>query len=237
MSEPFKIGDRVEWVSEPAGTRRHMPGDRGVVTKVGNAVSNVAPLNVRFDHDGVEDIGWCSSRFKKLPPICKGDRLRVIDARDFGLILKDDLVTASEDACAEGVRITTATGFAIDYRYPLTCFTRLDTAYAVPATLAPIITAIEDILLKGDRDAKQLWALLTALRGPDEDGDDKTLTRAVRCLMFPRMAEKARELYFPAAFGLTPEQAAATLKEATLDRFKHFESHIQSAQIALEVRT
>lgn len=58
-----------------------------------------------------------------------------------------------------------------------------------------VLDIIDGVLAGGAQDARELWNILTALRGPDDDGDDwlrkgKT-TVHIRAAAFPKTARSA----------------------------------------------
>jgi hypothetical protein len=61
-----------------------------------------------------------------------------------------------------------------------------------------IIDEIDKVLVEGGEDAKCLWDILTALRGPDADPDrwneplKKKYTAPLRGVVFPKTLERAR---------------------------------------------
>src|SRR3990167_6582144 len=62
---------------------------------------------------------------------------------------------------------------------------------------------IERFLLKGNQGAKDLWNILSALRGPDDGnlGAKSTTTIPIRQMAFPKLAQKGSNDNIPAAFG------------------------------------
>lgn len=93
---------------------------------------------------------------------------------------------------------------------------------------------IDTILAKGNSDARDLWNILSAFRGPDEWWvENKKYTIYIRRRAFPKTAKKFARSY--------------SLIDASFDRFysekfnthtyideNHFKSHIKSATIALD---
>lgn len=100
---------------------------------------------------------------------------------------------------------------------------------------------IEKLLLKGGEDARHLWDILSALRGPDEkDGPDKNMTTCpVRRRAFPKLARHPARYNVEASFrrrgGVNPrmpvvfQYVLGTHLHAT-----HFEHHIRKAAVAIK---
>jgi hypothetical protein len=96
-----------------------------------------------------------------------------------------------------------------------------------------VLETIEDVLLRGDDDARNLWDILSALRGPDVDPLFTIKGRTtvhVRRAAFPRLALKAdmfrQSLGIPADF-----HAEYPFEEPR--PFSHFNDHIVEARRAL----
>lgn len=101
---------------------------------------------------------------------------------------------------------------------------------------------IEALLLKGGEDARHLWDILSALRGPDEkDGPDKNVTTCpVRRRAFPKLARHPARHNVPASFGrrgeVNPRMPVVFMENAVADRRfpTHFERHIRKAAVAIK---
>lgn len=105
--------------------------------------------------------------------------------------------------------------------------------------VAKVLTDIDDLLAQGDVEARQLWALLSALRGPDEENKySKTDTTArIRAAMFPltwsrSVAEDDRWTYPHGAQYERPYDPFVlddTLEVAVRENGDHFLSHVKQA--------
>ena len=107
--------------------------------------------------------------------------------------------------------------------------------------VARCLRQIENLLLKGNQDAGDLWEILAALRGPDEDhGNVNTFdqkvafTVPIRRQAFPRLA-RVDNLYLAVTMNhpLSPRRVKVTDRSFPAG---HFEAHIYSAQVALSRR-
>lgn len=97
------------------------------------------------------------------------------------------------------------------------------------------LDGVEDVLLGFDRDAQDLWAILTALRGPDEDPTrlvKEAQTVPVRRAAFPRLAQTGRANGRLADFGDGLYRALPRVHYPD----SHFDGHINDAVIALTTR-
>jgi hypothetical protein len=95
-----------------------------------------------------------------------------------------------------------------------------------------VLETIEDVLLRGDDDARNLWDILSALRGPDEVSYYSWETKArttvhMRRAAFPRLARKAdiRSIDIPADF-------RTDLPYREPIEFSHFATHLVDAVTA-----
>lgn len=91
------------------------------------------------------------------------------------------------------------------------------------------LAVVEDVLLGHDQDARDLWAILTALRGPD-DGDYEMKSRTtvpVRRAAFPRLARNIQRAYHIADFDSSEPLPVVAFSS-------HFNGHIADAVIALK---
>ena len=99
---------------------------------------------------------------------------------------------------------------------------------------------IEQILLDEDEETTHdVWDVLTALRGPDEDRYDKTTTTAViRGAAFPRLAKRnSRERDgFSFAYPGGWEYRISNVVHFSMSPSRHFGSHIIRAARSLGLR-
>lgn len=109
-------------------------------------------------------------------------------------------------------------------------YSALDATPRVRAAL----TAVEDVLAGLDSDAGDLWAILTALRGPDEERTTNKYfaTVPVRRAAFPRLAQNSfRSTGMLANFG---SEYSPPIASISFDYpYTHFKGHIISAVAAL----
>lgn len=94
---------------------------------------------------------------------------------------------------------------------------------------------IDLFLTKKDAASVDLWAVLTALRGPDvnptySNVKDRT-TSIIRTKAFPRTSAGNN---LPATFG--PARKAVVLEGAATEVSKHFAAHIQKAVKAFKAK-
>lgn len=106
-----------------------------------------------------------------------------------------------------------------------------------PQGLRPMLDLIEEFLLSSP-EARQLWDVMSALRGPDAHGadTDKRYTVRVRRAAFPIIARRADAgVYF---FGMLfkGKEAATDQDRAKVVYESHFDSHIVRAEEALGIR-
>ena len=109
------------------------------------------------------------------------------------------------------------------------------------------LNRIDKLLCKGDKDAHNLWLILTALRGPDNENLDKVQTTAVvRAAAFPQATCLAQNLMMMNQFGwlsLSPDGVSSALfnkqtfvvKPQDTRRDNHFYSHLEEAAIRLDL--
>ena len=113
---------------------------------------------------------------------------------------------------------------------------------------------IEDILLRNDQDAIDLWNILTALRGADHRSDDLhgrplsklSTTAPIRAAVFPRLAEFARrptsDVHINAIFGLEGDKPSQESVEGDAPEIPfvtgddHFLWHTVAAWKAINAR-
>lgn len=103
------------------------------------------------------------------------------------------------------------------------------------------LDAIEEVLLERDSDARNLWSVLTALRGPDDDQDDGNdrrkinATIPIRRAAFPRVAAQPLS-YEVGAFG-KPDvpylYRDSYMARGAMYGRTHFEYHAELAALAL----
>jgi hypothetical protein len=98
-----------------------------------------------------------------------------------------------------------------------------------------ILNQLEEVLIVGDRDARDTWDILSALRGPDE-GQGKHFTVRVRREAFPRIGAKATSADFNIVMSLgalfAARDAASYTEELPIGG--HFNKHLGAAVQALE---
>lgn len=92
------------------------------------------------------------------------------------------------------------------------------------------LDAIDLILAVNDRDAQDLTALLSALRGPDTDSYaiKASSTAPLRTIMFPKMQQSAMAGYWNMALPDTPVRIPEPK-----DSDWHFRAHIRDADEAV----
>ena len=99
------------------------------------------------------------------------------------------------------------------------------------------LNAIDTVLARGDQDAADLWAVLTALRSPDTDLGHGTakqyLTVVIRKAAFPATERRAREGRGVVADFLSQEIALRFDRVASGAIPRHADDHIRSAGTAL----
>lgn len=98
-----------------------------------------------------------------------------------------------------------------------------------PDTVNAVLDRIDEVLASGGAESRQLWDILTALRGPDS-GDivvKRDYTAPIRAAAFPRSADANSR--FSLAF-MWPT-TLPSVHTAQLDQ--HFFSHIDTALTAL----
>ena len=88
------------------------------------------------------------------------------------------------------------------------------------------LNRIEKFLSKNNAASADLWAILTALRGPDDDRGKKEGTIPVRRKAFPGLAKSGGVGSIPASF-----DGSSTIKWAAVVN-NHFLSHIERAKVA-----
>ncbi len=100
------------------------------------------------------------------------------------------------------------------------------------------LTQIDNILAAGGPEAKKLWDILTALRGPDDrtqQGFKASTTEIIRSAAFPAVARKVAQggrIDFSASFASTA--APQAVKTGYTNLFgTHFGSHVALAVVAL----
>ena len=98
---------------------------------------------------------------------------------------------------------------------------------------------IETFLLQNNTDARHLWDILSALRGPDktEDAMAKAVTTCViRRRAFPKLAKSTARYNIPASFrsmsGRNPRYPLVRKFEG-FQYEPHFEKHIRVAAVAI----
>lgn len=100
------------------------------------------------------------------------------------------------------------------------------------------LTKLEDVLIRGDKDASDLWDILSALRGPDVaelQGVKGVTTVVVRRTAFPRIAAEENRRGLMVDF-----HSCGTLTDTRRwvvgnpSREPHFTSHIRYALTAIE---
>lgn len=104
-------------------------------------------------------------------------------------------------------------------------------------TVRAELNRIEKFLLKKNFASRDLWAVLTALRGPDVDkrqyGKTKEKTTAViRTKAFPKLAVRANNL--PATFARKKTKLFNVDSGAYVST--HFQNHIDSAERAFKAK-
>lgn len=98
-------------------------------------------------------------------------------------------------------------------------------------TLKRALAYIDAILARGDKTAVNLWAVLSALRGPSiGDGGEKDNTTAfIRTAAFPRAAKSKR-------FAVPSFDRAGTHIRVSRETNWHFRNHIEEAAEALGLK-
>ncbi len=99
---------------------------------------------------------------------------------------------------------------------------------------------IDKVLAVGDADARALWSVLSALRGPDsKDYALKSATTSViRYTAFPLAAKHADKHGGPLYASMIPDSKVAVAARVVLNRYNgdHFAGHSNDAFRALELR-
>jgi hypothetical protein len=102
-----------------------------------------------------------------------------------------------------------------------------------------VLAYLDEVLARGDATARDVWVVLTALRGPDDGNDTlkNESTAYVRSLAFPQTARSDRA---PAVFAPPGElyfrDCMRPWDDARLDALgatEHFRSHIRTAMLVL----
>ncbi len=103
-----------------------------------------------------------------------------------------------------------------------------------------VLDQLDQVLAVGDADARALWNVLSALRGPDsKDRDLKSATTSViRYTAFPLAAKDATGHGGPLYASMIPDSKEAVHVRAKHDRYyrDHFNGHVQDAFRALGLR-
>lgn len=104
-----------------------------------------------------------------------------------------------------------------------------------PTTMREVLDIIDEALARNDHEAEQLWAVLTALRGPDSNNSDLKLrtTAVIRSRAFPRTAKIARESTWDVPGGATYAESYMPLPTEVPRNGQHFDWHVHCAAIAL----
>jgi hypothetical protein len=98
-----------------------------------------------------------------------------------------------------------------------------------------MLDQIDAMLVEMTDESRELWAILTALRGPDagDYGEKAKFTIPVRRAAFPRTAAAVRASMTLADFevyGVAPEKA---MSYSPSEDYQHFQGHVYEAQQAL----
>ena len=99
------------------------------------------------------------------------------------------------------------------------------------------LNRIQKFLLKGGRNAIDLWAILTALRGPDDNSDSflkASTTEPIRTKAFPVLAREGNNGGIPAGFA--PRSRKIDSRAGFRFPFNHFLSHVDMAAVAIARR-
>lgn len=112
-----------------------------------------------------------------------------------------------------------------------------------PETVKEVLEIIDAFLMRDDHESRDLWRILTALRGPDNDDErlKKTTTAVIRSKAFPRCHNKFSQggafYSVNGAIFAKREQLEAGVDHTILGSIEnggwHFASHIESAESAL----
>lgn len=117
-----------------------------------------------------------------------------------------------------------------------------------------VLDVIEEVLLRNDKTAEDLAAILSALRGPDEDSAQtrkKVTTARIRAQAFPRLAQqivnevsKEQAFWYPLSspkvtsghsrvWFINMDGLPIDVRDYSPDLAPHFEIHVRQAAEAL----
>ena len=110
-----------------------------------------------------------------------------------------------------------------------------------PRTARQVLNIIDKFLVGGVRDArleseaKKLWDVLAALRGPDDDsvGNKDNTTCPIRCAAFPLTAKQYQDGYCIPGGAMFTDRSYRGPKKYAFD--KHFQNHAVAAALALNL--
>lgn len=108
------------------------------------------------------------------------------------------------------------------------------------AKIRAALDALDDILVVGDGTAKDLWTILSALRGPDEKSKKLVkdcTTSVLRAAAFPMAADSANFTGGPLSASMgNDDSRLAALRTTVLVYGGHFEEHSYRAFLALGLK-
>lgn len=105
--------------------------------------------------------------------------------------------------------------------------------------LRAVLDVLDNILVQGDVDAKELWTVLSALRGPDIKQDylmKHSTTSVIRAVAFPKASVEATDLGGPVYASMTNDSEEAALYRSGQEYGGHFMFHAMSAFSALGLK-
>lgn len=97
-----------------------------------------------------------------------------------------------------------------------------------------ILNEIDTFLSEGTEDSKQLWRVLSALRGPDAGQVNKyTSTSIIRTHALPKTYKASMGLWHPIGASFAPKEMVVCRMK---DLYSHFASHIHMAAAVLGLK-
>lgn len=108
-----------------------------------------------------------------------------------------------------------------------------------PATLRDVLDVIDNALAKQDNTARDLWSVLTGLRGPDNPNDSRLKDKStvyIRQAAFPETAKLARTRMYNAVNNVIMAASDSISMEVPTGP-GHFKSHARTAMKALKLES